>query len=47
MGIGISHVVFVCSFLDAYEKLVGVNFGIKKKKRKKKRSVNGSRSFLE
>ena len=37
MGIGISH-----------EKLVGMDFGIKKKKEKKKRSVNGgSRSFLE
>ena len=32
MGIGISHVGFVCSFLDAYEKLVGLDFGKKKKK---------------
>jgi hypothetical protein len=30
MGIGISHVGFVCSFLDAYEKLVGLDFGKKK-----------------
>jgi hypothetical protein len=33
MGTGISHVVFVCSFLDAYEKLVGLDFGKKKKKK--------------
>ena len=33
MGIGISHFGFVCSFLDAYEKLVGLDFGKKKKKK--------------
>ena len=32
MGIGISHFGFVCSFLDAYEKLVGLDFGKKKKR---------------
>ena len=36
MGIGISHVGIVCSFLDAYEKLIGLDFGIKKKKKEKK-----------
>jgi hypothetical protein len=33
--------------LDAYEKLIGLDFGIKKRKKKKKSVNGGSRSFLE
>ncbi len=46
MGIGISHAGFVCSFLDAYEKLVGLDFEKKEKKEKERKSFTLSPTTL-